>query len=239
MKILRRITLFTTVAAVICAVMSGCADKDQKAHSLEDEKTSSNFEFSSNETAEAVTENGVVTAVEGEVQSVKAQFDMEIDGESIGSFVITTHPEYAPITCQNFQKLVESGFYNGLTFHRVIEGFMAQGGDPDGTGSGGAEPKIKGEFSANGVENGLSHKRGVVSMARRGDDMDSASCQFFICYTDDCAGFLDGMYAAFGEVTEGMEVVDKFLEVERVVGSDGDLSSPTKPIVITKAEIIG
>ena len=235
MKLLRRITMLTTAAAVICAVLSGCADKDQKAHSVEEEKNNSSFEFSSADAAAADTPD-VITEVDGEVQSVKAQFDMTIDGQSVGSFVITTHPEYAPITCQNFQKLVESGFYDGLTFHRVVDDFMAQGGDPEGTGSGGTSPKIKGEFSANGVENALSHQRGVVSMARRGDDMDSASCQFFICYGDE--SFLDGNYAAFGEVTEGMEVVDKFLEVEREMGGDGALSAPTKPIVITKASII-
>ncbi|SDA23738.1 Cyclophilin type peptidyl-prolyl cis-trans isomerase/CLD [Ruminococcus sp. YE71] len=236
MKLLRRITLLTTAAAVICAVMSGCADKNQKAHSADEDNSgsSSKFEFSSEGGED---ESGVITQVDGEVQSVKCQFDITIDGESVGSFVITTHPEYAPITCQNFQKLVESGFYDGLTFHRVIDGFMAQGGDPEGTGMGGSDRNIKGEFAANGVENGLSHTRGVVSMARGGYDMDSASSQFFICY-DDCSGSLDGMYAAFGEVTEGMEVVDKFLDVERVTGSDGYPSSPTKPIVITKATVI-
>lgn len=157
-------------------------------------------------------------------------------GEEIGSFTITLYPEYAPITCENFESLVSDGFYDGLTFHRVVDDFMAQGGDPSGDGTGGSDKTIKGEFAANGVENPLSHKRGVVSMARA-NDPDSASSQFFICYTDDCT-FLDGSYAAFGEVTEGMEIVDKFLDVERVLGSDKAMSSPTKPITITKAEMI-
>jgi peptidyl-prolyl cis-trans isomerase B (cyclophilin B) len=155
--------------------------------------------------------------------------------EELGSFVITLYSDYAPITCENFEKLVSEGFYDGLTFHRVVDGFMAQGGDPNGDGTGGSEDTIKGEFSENGVDNTLSHTRGIVSMARS-TDPDSASSQFFICY-DDCT-FLDGSYAAFGEVTEGMEVVDKFLDVERVTGSDGAISSPTTPINISEAKMI-
>lgn len=152
------------------------------------------------------------------------------------SFVITLYPDIAPITCENFEGLVKDGFYDGLTFHRVIEGFMAQGGDPNGNGTGGSSETIKGEFSENGVENTLSHTRGVVSMARS-QDMDSASSQFFICYAD-CSSFLDNKYAAFGEVTEGMDVVDSFLEIERSLGSDGDLSSPNSPIVMEEVKMI-
>lgn len=153
-----------------------------------------------------------------------------------GEFIITLYPEYAPITCENFEKLVSDGFYDGLTFHRVVEGFMAQGGDPQGTGMGGSKNTIKGEFAANGVENNLSHKRGIVSMARS-QMPDSASSQFFICYDDSCT-FLDGNYAAFGEVTEGMEVVDDFLKVPRSLGGDGDISSPNSPITIKTAVMI-
>lgn len=152
-----------------------------------------------------------------------------------GTFIITLYPDVAPITCENFESLVSDGFYDGLTFHRVVDDFMAQGGDPKGNGTGGSAQTIKGEFSANGVENNLSHQRGVVSMARS-QAMDSASSQFFICY-DDCA-FLDGNYAAFGEVTEGMDVVDSFLEVERTVGNDRAISFPTSPIVIASAVMI-
>ncbi len=154
------------------------------------------------------------------------------------SFVIALYPEYAPITCENFEKLVKSNFYNGLTFHRVYKGFMAQGGDPTGTGNGGTDT-IKGEFAANGVENKLSHKRGIVSMARRGNDMDSASCQFFIVYDDSAAKSLDGNYAGFGEVVEGMEVVDSFLNIEMAQGSDKIPTVPTEPITILAAEIDG
>ena len=151
------------------------------------------------------------------------------------SFVITLYPEVAPLTCANFQKLVEQGFYNGLTFHRVVDEFMAQGGDPLGNGMGGSEETVKGEFASNGVENGISHQRGIISMARS-QDPDSASSQFFICYAD-CT-FLDGDYAAFGEVTEGMEVVDGFLEVPRSFGGDGAISAPDETIVIDKMEMI-
>ena len=157
--------------------------------------------------------------------------------EKTGKFVITLYPEYAPLTCENFEKLVSEGFYDGLTFHRVVDGFMAQGGDPNGDGSGGSDTKIKGEFAANGVENSLSHKRGIVSMARGGKDMDSASSQFFICY-DDVSSSLDGLYAAFGEVTEGMDVVDEFLKCERKVNSLNEVAIPVYPITIDKAVML-
>ncbi len=119
--------------------------------------------------------------------------------------------EKAPITVENFLKLVNSGFYNGLIFHRVIKGFMIQGGDPEGTGMGGAKDKIKGEFKSNGVNNDLKHERGVISMARS-KNPDSASSQFFIMHKD--ASYLDGDYAAFGRVVEGMETVDEIAESE-------------------------
>ena len=153
-----------------------------------------------------------------------------------GSFVIELYEQYAPETCKNFLKLVDEGFYDGLTFHRVIDGFMAQGGSSDGLGIKGSDETIKGEFSANGfTQNTLSHTRGVVSMARA-NGYDTASSQFFICY-DDCS-FLDGDYAAFGKVIDGMEVVDSFLEVNRTFDSSGQLSSPVEPIVIKTMEII-
>ena len=151
------------------------------------------------------------------------------------SFVITLYPDVAPITCENFEKLVKDGFYDGLKFHRVVEDFMAQGGDPKGDGTGGSTDTIKGEFSQNGVENTLSHTRGVVSMARS-NDPDSASSQFFICYGDE--SFLDGQYAAFGKVTEGMDVVDSFVKVERSMGSDGAVSSPNTDIIMENVKII-
>ena len=120
------------------------------------------------------------------------------------------YPETAPITVKNFEKLVSEGFYDGLIFHRVIKGFMIQGGDPLGNGMGGAKEKIKGEFAANGVQNPLRHTRGVISMARA-QDPNSASSQFFIMHKD--APHLDGSYAAFGKVVEGLDVVDEIASV--------------------------
>ncbi|WP_296690844.1 peptidylprolyl isomerase [Ruminococcus sp.] len=158
-------------------------------------------------------------------------------GQSGNTIIITLNAEQAPITCENFEKLVKEGFYDGLTFHRVIDGFMAQGGDPEGTGMGGSKNTIKGEFKANGVNNELSHQRGVISMARA-QDYDSASSQFFICYTGNYTADLDGYYAAFGNVTEGMEVVEDFTRVPRTQGGDGNMSKPTTPIVMEKVEMI-
>ncbi len=154
-----------------------------------------------------------------------------LDGAVIGenSFIMTLYPDIAPITCENFQKLVDEGFYNGLTFHRVVDDFVVQGGDPNGDGTGSSSESIKGEFSENGVANNLSHVRSTVSMARA-DDFDSATCQFFICLSD--LTYLDGSYAAFANVTEGMEVIDNFLNVSRSVGRMGELSSPDTPIYI-------
>lgn len=121
------------------------------------------------------------------------------------------YPEQAPITVANFERLVKNGFYDGLIFHRVISGFMIQGGDPEGTGMGGSDEKIKGEFSSNGVENNIKHERGVISMARS-QNRNSASSQFFIMHKD--ASYLDGQYAAFGKVIEGIEIVDEIASVE-------------------------
>lgn len=161
---------------------------------------------------------------------------VKVTMEDGSSFKIKLYPEYAPQTCANFLKLVEDKFYTDLTFHRIIDGFVAQGGDPLGTGEGGSEHTILGEFSANGFEkNTLSHKKGVVSMARS-DYNNSATSQFFICLDD--ATYLDGNYAAFGEVIEGMNVVEEFTKVERKMDSSGEMSIPVTPIKIKKAEII-
>ncbi|MBQ8576827.1 MAG: peptidylprolyl isomerase [Clostridia bacterium] len=135
---------------------------------------------------------------------------VQIEMADGGIIKIELNPEAAPITCANFEKLVSEGFYDGLIFHRVISGFMIQGGDPTGTGMGGSDENIKGEFAVNGIKNPISHKRGVISMARS-QRYNSASSQFFICHAD--ADFLDGQYAAFGHVTEGMDVVDRIASV--------------------------
>jgi peptidyl-prolyl cis-trans isomerase B (cyclophilin B) len=147
--------------------------------------------------------------------------------KDLGDIQLELDYKNAPNTCANFVYLVNKGFYNGLIFHRVIKGFMIQGGDPDGVGTGGPDYSIKGEFKSNGIKNDLSHKRGVISMARA-QDPDSAGSQFFICDKDDA--FLDGNYAAFGKVVSGIEVVDK------IASSPKDRNDkPYKDVVILKA----
>lgn len=136
---------------------------------------------------------------------------VRIEMETGGIIDIELYEDKAPITCANFKKLVSEGFYDGLIFHRVIAGFMIQGGDPTGTGCGGSKENIKGEFLVNGVKNDISHVRGVISMARS-QMYNSASSQFFICHAD--AKFLDGQYAAFGKVVSGMETVDEIAYVK-------------------------
>ena len=140
------------------------------------------------------------------MKTVKAKITMVGGGE----ISLELYPETAPITVENFVNLAKDGFYDGLIFHRVIAGFMIQGGDPMGCGIGGSGKEIKGEFAANGIKNDLSHERGVISMARA-QDPDSASSQFFIMHAD--GKFLDGQYAAFGRVTDGMDVVDEIASV--------------------------
>ena len=162
---------------------------------------------------------------------------VKVTMENGGVFIIELYPEYAPATVANFEKLVSAGFYNGLTFHRIVNDFMCQGGDPEGTGCGGSDESIHGEFRSNGfTQNTLSHKRGVISMARS-QNPNSASSQFFICYSDDCT-FLDGNYAAFGKVTEGMEVCDAFCDIPRRFNSMGERAVPSEPIVISTMEIL-
>ena len=139
------------------------------------------------------------------------------------------YPEIAPITVENFLDLVNKGFYNGLTFHRIIPGFMIQGGDPSGNGTGGPGYSIKGEFKSNGVNNTMKHERGVISMARAFDP-NSAGSQFFIMHKD--APHLDGEYAAFGKVIEGLEAVDEIASVET-----GFQDTPVKKVVMEKVEV--
>lgn len=145
-----------------------------------------------------------------------------------GDIKLVLDGDTAPITVKNFVELAKSGFYDGLTFHRIIKGFMIQGGDPKGNGTGGSDKTIRGEFSKNGVENNISHKRGVISMARSQDN-NSASSQFFIMHED--GDYLDGSYAAFGHVTEGMDVVDKIAENTPVTDSNGTVLKKNQPII--------
>ena len=155
-------------------------------------------------------------------------FEIEVKG--FGTIMVELDKEAAPKTVENFEKLVSEGFYDGLTFHRIIKGFMIQGGDPLGNGTGDSKVKIPGEFKSNGWDNPISHERGVISMARA-QNPNSASCQFFIVHED--SKFLDGDYAAFGHVTEGMDVVDAIASVDTYPND-----MPSKKVVIKKISIV-
>ena len=161
---------------------------------------------------------------------------VEIKVEGYETITIKLDWDNAPKTCQNFVDLANGGFYDGLTFHRIIEDFMIQGGDPNADGSGGSENKIVGEFLANGHRNTLSHKRGVISMARGSYSMDSASSQFFICNAD--SPHLDGQYAAFGYVVSGIETVDKITEDYVGFTTNGVIRDKTKQPVIEYIRVV-
>lgn len=153
---------------------------------------------------------------------------IEIDIQDYGTIKAELYADVAPITVTNFVKLAKEGFYDGLTFHRIISGFMIQGGDPLGNGTGGSDQKIKGEFAANGVNNTLKHTRGVLSMARA-MAYDSASSQFFIMHKDYPS--LDGQYAAFGMVTEGIEIVDAICAKTPVTDGNGSVAKANQPVI--------
>ena len=153
---------------------------------------------------------------------------IEIEVRDYGTIKAELYGNIAPITVENFVKLAGEGFYDGLTYHRIISGFMIQGGDPNGNGTGGSSQTIKGEFSANGVENPLKHTRGVLSMARSSLP-DSASSQFFIMHQD--APHLDGQYASFGMVTEGMDIVDAICQNTPVTDSNGTVTRENQPVI--------
>lgn len=168
-----------------------------------------------------------VSATIGESQA-KGTHHAEINIKDYGVIKVELNGDVAPITVANFINLANSHFYDGLTFHRIIDGFMMQGGDPLGNGTGGSENTIKGEFSQNGVENNLSHTRGAISMARS-TDMDSASSQFFIVQSD--STYLDGQYACFGYVTDGMDIVDEICKNAVTTDSNGSVSAENQPVI--------
>lgn len=142
-------------------------------------------------------------------KGMKGTHHAEMVIKNYGTVKIELYGDQAPLTVENFVNLCNKGFYDGLTFHRYVKDFVLQGGDPEGTGLGGCESSVKGEFSANGVQNTIKHKKGVISMARNQFDFNSASSQFFICLKNSCSDDLDGQYAAFGKITEGMDIIDK------------------------------
>ena len=170
----------------------------------------------------------------GEEIQMTGTYYADITVKDYGTITVELNGDAAPITVGNFVTLARDGFYNGLTFHRIMEGFMMQGGDPNGNGTGGSGKNIKGEFSLNGVDNKLSHTRGAISMARS-SAYDSASSQFFICHVDATA--LDGQYAVFGYVTDGMDIVDAICAAAQPTDSNGTIPAEEQP-VITEIRIV-
>ena len=164
----------------------------------------------------------------GSVEAAGGLHHVELVVKDYGTITLELDADAAPITVANFLKLAESGFYDGLTFHRIMDGFMIQGGDPDGNGSGGSGETIKGEFQQNGVDNPISHVKGVISMARA-KNPDSASSQFFITVAD--STFLDGDYAAFGHVTEGMEIAEQIAKDAKPIDNNGTIPADQQPVI--------
>lgn len=224
------------VAGLTVMGLAGCGSKAQQTESSGAEslkatensiaETEEGSEVADTGTGESENSTDGAQASAGDLLSGKHH--VEINVKAYGVIKVELDADTAPITVTNFVKLAKEGFYDGLTFHRIISGFMIQGGDPLGNGTGGSEETIKGEFAQNGVENSLSHTRGTISMARS-QDMDSASSQFFIVHEDNT--FLDGQYAAFGQVTEGMEIVDKICEDTQTEDDNGTVLSENQPVI--------
>ncbi len=191
------------LALFMCCLLPACG---QKAETPADTPSESDTP----PVSESSPDDGTQEQEQGQEQTGIGTHHAEITMKDLGVIKVELDGDAAPITVQNFIDLADSGFYDGLTIHRVQTGFMMQGGDPNGDGNGGSGKTITGEFMANGVNNQLSHTRGAISMARTSEDMDSASSQFFIVHQD--STFLDGQYACFGHVTDGMDIVDKICE---------------------------
>lgn len=209
------------ISTVLCGLLAvtmlaGCGNNTEADTTAEEQVTEETEETEEASNSQENTEN------------LTGKVNAEIDIKDYGVIKLELDADIAPITVTNFVNLAKSGFYDGLTFHRIISGFMIQGGDPLGNGTGGSEETIKGEFSTNGVENSISHVRGTISMARSMEN-DSASSQFFIVHED--STFLDGQYAAFGTVTEGIEVVDAICEAVAVEDDNGTVLTENQPVI--------
>lgn len=217
------------VLAIITFGFTACGNSDYADSQSSDGK--------SEKSSQSATDTSSPEAASSETADqslLSGKHHVTIEVENYGTIKVELDADIAPITVTNFVHLAEEGFYDGLTFHRIISGFMIQGGDPNGDGTGGSDQEIKGEFKNNGVENTLSHKRGVISMARA-QDYDSASSQFFIVHED--SDFLDGDYAAFGNVTEGMEIVDQICEDTPVEDSNGTVLTENQPKIVKIAVV--
>ena len=220
---LRRALPVLLAVLLVSVVLVGCGGETAK-------KTSDDAQGASEPAAEEA-----VPEVDPDDPYATGVHHARIEVEGYGTIEVSLNANVAPITVSNFCHLAEEGFYDGLTFHRVVPGFMIQGGDPEGNGTGGSDTNIKGEFSSNGVDNSIPHVRGTISMARASDP-DSASSQFFIMQED--ASYLDGEYAAFGSVTSGMEVVDAICEEVPVADEQSGLVATEDQPVITKIEVL-
>ena len=216
---------FLLVLAVLVMGLSACGGSKSDTTS----ETKATKAPKATETAEATKKP------ESKTTDTKGKHHAKIKVKDYGTIEVELDGDTAPITVANFIKLVNEKFYDGLTFHRIMSGFMIQGGDPLGNGTGGSDETIKGEFSSNGVENNISHKRGVISMARTQNDPDSASSQFFIVQAD--SDFLDGDYAAFGKVTAGMDIVDKICQSVQPIDNNGTVPADQQP-KITAIKVI-
>lgn len=222
---MKKILSLLLVMIMAMACLTGCGSSAADDNSA---KVSSSKETSDNNDASADEDSSDSTESSDEMLSGKHHVKIEV--KDYGTIAVELDADIAPISVTNFVNLAKNGFYDGLTFHRIIDGFMIQGGDPNGDGTGGSEETIKGEFSENGVENDISHVRGTISMARSMDN-DSASSQFFIVQTDSV--YLDGQYAGFGTVTEGMEIVDKICEDTPVTDTNGTVEAEKQPVITT------
>lgn len=211
---MRKVCSILLAAALLAVSVTGCG-------------SASETEQSTSSATEAVSQTEAPAEVET-ADTLTGKHHVEIKVKKYGTISVELDADVAPITVTNFVNLAKDGFYDGLTFHRIISGFMIQGGDPLGNGTGGSDQNIKGEFSANGVENNLKHVRGTISMARSQDN-DSASSQFFIMHED--AESLDGQYAAFGTVTDGMDIVDKICEDTPVTDDNGTVEAEDQPVI--------
>lgn len=235
MKKNRMLLFFALLAAALLCI--GCASgSDESGQKEQTEQAASEDAESQTESVKKEEGQGQAeTKTEDSQKTDGAQGDLKhytaiIDVRDYGKITVDLDPNAAPITVENFVKLAKEGFYDGLTFHRIMEGFMIQGGDPNGNGTGGSSETIKGEFKENGVDNPISHVRGTISMARS-QDPDSASSQFFIVQAD--STFLDGQYAAFGSVKEGMEIVDQICQDALPTDDNGTIPSDEQPVIET------